>query len=287
MKKRLILVLSVFQTLFVFQAFSQNLRQIDFYGIASKDAEKNMLSMTGDIFFAQLKELEYNISDRRAENFADDFFNGRTDFSLSEKPETAYFYAVISKIDAADWEMKLVLKTYGSEEAKTATKNYNSYYKILMESKTSLRGIVETMAKNSDEKKSEEEKVGSITLENLAGNWNGGKNLNKIVIMRGGRGFVIFKNGASMNISVKIENEDDGSQTVKILQTSGNNASYFPGIDRQKAMELAMSAEPISWTFKMKEKDILSGTTETLVQNESGEIERKQIPSEWTKNQIK
>lgn len=284
MKKRLILVLSVFQTLFVFQVFSQNLRQIDFYGIASKDTEENMLSMTGDIFFAQLKELEYNISDKRTENFSEDFFSGRTDFSSSEKPETAYFYAVISKIDSADWEMKLVLKTYGSDEAKTATKNYNSYYKILMESKTSLRGIVETLAKNSDEKKSEETKIGRITLENLAGNWSGGKYLNKIVIMRGGRGFVIFKNGASMNISVKIESGENGLQTVKILQTSGNNASYFPGIDRQKALELAMNAEPISWTFKMEEKNILSGTIETLVQDESGAIGRKSVPSEWTKN---
>ncbi len=284
MKKRFILVLFIFQSLFVFQAFSQSLRQIDFYGIASKDTEKNMLSMTGDIFFAQLKELEYNISDKRTETFSENFFNGRTDFSSSEKPETAYFYAVISKIDANDWEMKLVLKTYGSEEAKTATKNFNSYYKILMESKTSLRGIVENLARKTDETKQEEAKIGRITLENLAGSWNGGKYLNKIVIMRGGRGFVIFKNGASMNISVKIEDEENGNQTVKILQTSGNNASYFPEIDRQKALELAMNAEPISWTFKMKEKNILSGTAETLVQNESGTIERKPILSEWTKN---
>ncbi len=283
MKKRLILVLAVFESLFISQAFSQKLKQIDFYGIASKDAEKNMLSMTGDIFFAQLKELEYNISDKRTENFSDDFFYGSADFSSSDKPETAYFYAVISKIDATDWEMYLILKTYG-KEAKTAKKSYNSYYKILMESKTSLRGIVEELADNSEEKKSAEEKIGEITLENLAGSWNDGKYLNKIVIMRGGRGFVIFKNGASMNISVKIEKDENVSQTVKILQTSGNNASYFPEIDRQKALELAMNAEPISWTFRLEEKNVLSGTVETLVQNESGKIERRQVPSKWTRN---
>ena len=283
MKKRLILVLAVFQSLFIAQAFSQKLKQIDFYGIASKDAEKNMLSMTGDIFFAQLKELEYNITDRRSENFSDDFFYGTADFSASEKPETGYFYAVISKIDSTDWEMTLVLNIYG-EEAKTAKKTYNSYYKILMESKTSLRGIVENLARNSDEKKSAEEKINTITLENLAGSWNDGKYLNKIVIMRGGRGFVIFKNGASMNISVKIEQEENGFQTIKILQTNGANASYFPEIDRQKALELAMDSEPISWTFKMTEPNVLSGTVETLVQNETGKIERKPVPSKWTKN---
>lgn len=283
MKKRFILVLAVFQSLFIAQAFSQKLKQIDFYGIASKDAEKNMLSMTGDIFFAQLKELEYNITDRRSENFSDDFFYGTADFSASEKTETGCFYAVISKIDSTNWEMTLVLKIYG-EEAKTAQKTYNSYYKILMESKTSLRGIVENLARNSDEKKSEEEKINTITLENLAGSWNDGKYLNKIVIMRGGRGFVIFKNGASMNISVKIEQEENGFQTIKILQTSGANASYFPEIDRQKALELAMDSEPISWTFKMTEPNVLSGTVETLVQNETGKIERKPVPSKWTKN---
>ena len=88
----------------------------------------------------------------------------------------------------------------------------------------------------------------------------------------------------SMNISVKIEQEENGFQTIKILQTNGANASYFPEIDRQKALELAMDSEPISWTFKMTEPNVLSGTVETLVQNETGKIERKPVPSKWTKN---
>ena len=110
MKRRLIPALAVFQILLISNAFPKSLAQIDFYGIASKDTEKNMLSMTEDIFFAQLKELEYTIKDRRSENFSEDFFSGNADFSQSEKPDTGIFYAVISKIDAAEWKMELVLK---------------------------------------------------------------------------------------------------------------------------------------------------------------------------------
>ena len=275
MKRRLIPALAVFQILLISNAFPKSLAQIDFYGIASKDTEKNMLSMTEDIFFAQLKELEYTINDRRSENFSEDFFSGNADFSQSEKPDTGIFYAVISKIDAAD----------GHKEPETESKIYNSYYKILMESKTSLRGIVENLAKTSgEENKTENNGAGSFSLENLAGNWSDGKFLSKIVIMRGGRGFVIFKNGASMNISVKIEQDENQAQSVKIVQTSGNNASYFPEIDRQKALELAMTAEPIRWTFKMEKTGILSGTVETLVQSESGKIARKSVFAQWTKN---
>lgn len=285
MKRRLIPALAVFQLLLISNAFPKSLAQIDFYGIASKDTEKNMLSMTEDIFFAQLKELEYTINDRRSENFSEDFFSGNADFSQSEKPDTGIFYAVISKIDAAEWKMELVLKTHGHKEPETENKIYNSYYKILMESKTSLRGIVENLAKTSgEENKTENNGAGSFSLENLAGNWSDGKFLSKIVIMRGGRGFVIFKNGASMNISVKIEQDENQAQSVKIVQTSGNNASYFPEIDRQKALELAMTAEPIRWTFKMEKTGILSGTVETLVQSESGKIARKSVFAEWTKN---
>lgn len=284
MKKNLILIIAFFQSLFIPEAFCQKLSQIDFYGIASKDTERNMLSMTEDIFLAQLKELEYNIEDKRKSSFSEDFFNGAADFSASDIPETGYFYAVISKISQNDWEMRLTLKIHGHEEPKTAVSNYNSYYKILMDSKVSLRGIVENLAKNYSGENSTEKKIGRISFESLAGSWNDGKYLNKIVIMRGGRGFVIFKNGAPMNISVKINDEPDGTQSIKISQTSGNNASYFPEIDRQKALENAMQAEPVVWNFKMESPDVLSGTIETLVQTENGRIERKELPSKWTKN---
>lgn len=284
MKKNLILIIAFFQSLFIPEAFCQKFSQIDFYGIASKDTEKNMLSMTEDIFLAQLKELEYNIEDKRKSSFSEDFFSGAADFSASDIPETGYFYAVISKISQNDWEMRLTLKIHGYEEPKTAVSNYNSYYKILMDSKVSLRGIVENLAKNYSGENSPEKKIGRISFESLAGSWNDGKYLNKIVIMRGGRGFVIFKNGAPMNISVKINDEPDGTQSIKISQTSGNNASYFPEIDRQKALENAMQAEPVVWNFKMESPDVLSGTIETLVQTENGRIERKELPSKWTKN---
>lgn len=284
MKKNLILIIAFFQSLFIHEAFCQKLSQIDFYGIASKDTERNMLSMTEDIFLAQLKELEYNIEDKRKSSFSEDFFSGAADFSASDIPETGYFYAVISKISQNDWEMRLTLKIHGYEEPKTAVSNYNSYYKILMDSKVSLRGIVENLAKNYSGENSPEKKIGRISFESLAGSWNDGKYLNKIVIMRGGRGFVIFKNGAPMNISVKINDEPDGTQSIKISQTSGNNASYFPEIDRQKALENAMQAEPVVWNFKMESPDVLSGTIETLVQTENGRIERKELPSKWTKN---
>lgn len=72
--------------------------------------------------------------------------------------------------------MELVLKTQGHKEPETENKIYNSYYKILMESKTSLRGIVENLAKTSgEENKTENNGAGSFSLENLAGNWSDGK----------------------------------------------------------------------------------------------------------------
>ena len=37
------------------------------------------------------------------------------------------------------------------------------------------------------------------TLETLAGTWTGEALVDKVIILRGGNGFVIFKNGASMN----------------------------------------------------------------------------------------
>ena len=146
-----------------------------------------------------------------------------------------------------------------------------------MESKTSLNDLLTKLVTSSGTKEITSEKT--LTLESLSGNWTGNNYINKIVIMRGGRGFVIFKNGASMNISVRIENDS----TIIITQTSSNNASYFPEIDRKAALEKAITAKPITWTFKSSDGKNLKGSVETLIYDQNGNIKEGKLPAEWTK----
>jgi hypothetical protein len=102
------------------------------------------------------------------------------------------------------------------------------------------------------------------STEFLSGTWGGEDNIDKIVIMRGGRGFVIFKNGASMNITVELANTGSG-QNIIITQNGKANASFFTEIPRELALKEAVNAQPIKWVLEMNDEDTLSGIKNTLI----------------------
>jgi hypothetical protein len=81
-----------------------------------------------------------------------------------------------------------------------------------------------------------------------------------------------------MNISIKIE---DGKLIA--TQTSKSNASYFPEISREKALELAPTAEPIKWKLNIKNSTELEGTKYTLTEKSQNSPEFSNIPVKWKK----
>ncbi len=112
----------------------------------------------------------------------------------------------------------------------------------------------------------------SISTDFLAGTWFGEKNINKIVLMRSGRGFVIYNNGASMNINIKIEAKNE-INTIIITQQGSQNASFFPELPRNVALLAAKNAKPIQWTLILKDNNTLTGTKQTLsISNDNNAI---------------
>ena len=85
--------------------------------------------------------------------------------------------------------------------------------------------------------------------------------------MRGGRGFVIFKNGSSMNITVEIKS-DGSSQNIIITQNGKANASFFPELPREVALKEAVNADPVKWILTLDDDDTLSGIKSTLILND-------------------
>ncbi len=169
---------------------------------------------------------------------------------------------------------------------------YASYYKILTEARDILQqlffelGVPMTPNKtnvipepNSQQKTTTKT---SLSLESLSGTWSGEDNINKIVLLRGGRGFVIFNNGASMNISVQLQGD-----TVVCTQTGKPNASFFPELPREVALVVALNAKPIKWTLTLVDSKTLTGTKETLRQTQekptSSAVEQFTTSVTWTK----
>lgn len=265
--------------------FGQQNASVAFFGIYSPDADKNMLSMTEDLYFKQLSDMDLSIKDNRSDSFSENY-DSKKEALFSECEETFAFFIIIKKNTSEKWECSINLRNIETKKTKSISKEYDSYYKILMDSKTNLKASIKSLFDETEEnqtivKKSVSTK--SVTTESIAGTWTGEDAIAKIVIMRGGRGFVVFKNGATMNISVSITAFENNTNTINVKQNGSNNASFFTDLNRKLALESAVTAKPIEWNFLLQNDGTLKGEKSTLIEK-NGTAENALIPVIWTKN---
>ena len=274
--------------------FAQNYK-IDYYGIVSTQIDSNMSKMTSDLYYTQLSEISnFNVTDKRTSTVMTTKPNAQDFSSLALS-----FYTEISKENSSDhWITTFHVVDAKNSEEHIKTKRYDSFYKILMESKNELKETIRELiesdsnatalvknstpqnsssqnsASQSSQKSTSENPATLSSTESLAGTWSGEENIQKIVILRGGRGFVIFKNGASMNISVELQ--ENNSSNIVITQKGRSNASFYPELPRNLALNAALSAPPIQWVLTASSETSLYGTKVTLIQDgdsyKSGEI---------------
>ena len=246
--------------------FSESKYQIDYYGIVADGVDDNMSKMTSDLYYTQLCEINsYTVQDKR------------TDIRLASVPKTENLsstnlslYAVITKKDnSSKWISTISLYDNTKKSLYSESKEYDSFYKILMEPKATLKETIAALLSGSsgavvDNNSGSKGTAKVQSTEFLSGTWDGEDSIDKIVIMRGGRGFVIFKNGASMNITVEIK-DNGASQNIVITQSGKANASFFTELPRELALKEAVNAQPIKWVLEMNDEDTLSGTKNTLI----------------------
>lgn len=250
-------------------AFAQSILKIDYFGVISSEIDENMYKLTSDLYYTQLCEINnFSVVDKRSDSPL------TNTPSVSEiSPDSLCFFTLIEKKDASGkWLATLTVINKSNGEKKSQTKEYDSYYKILMEPKSVLQDSIKTLISQNQTDKTivsaapvdtpVSEESSSVT-ENLSGTWIGEDIIDKIVIMRGGRGFVIFKNGASMNILVN--QSGSNKDQIEIIQNARANASFYPDLPRQQALKEAVNADPIKWIFTLIDNNTLTGTKSTLV----------------------
>jgi len=275
---------SLFITFMIFLncMFAETVWNIDFYGVSSNDLDKNMASMTSDLYYTQLCEIKnFSVTDKRSSIEE----NTIPDHSVLSDSNLSFYSVIAKKEDSSKWTATLHIVNKDKNTEMTSTKEFDSYYKILMEGKQELQESFISLIQQDNNQPSETPKTQeyssktsvAASTENLAGSWTGENNIEKVLIMRGGRGFVIFKNGASMNISVKVDDS-----TVIVSQTGKPNASFFPDLPRQQALEAALTAKPITWKLKLAADNILTGKKNTIIAV-GDNITSGELDVEWTR----
>ena len=240
---------------------------VDFYAAVSASKDTNMIRMTENLYFQQLSSLDgYTVTDKRPAEWQ----KGNEEESGEDK--IIFFAEIQESPDSAGWICILNAINQSNSDRKTSVKIYDSYYKILLDAKNSLQDLLSSFSatdsggNNAESAKKEEpitpavsEQNKGISVENIAGNWTGEPYIEKIVILRGGKGFVIYKNGASMTIQVSVV-----GSSIHIQQVGRPNASFYPELPRDIALSVARNASPIEWELSLTDDNTLSGIKSTL-----------------------
>ncbi len=275
--------------LFIFSAgLSAQSYFIDYYGIVSTEIDENMSKMTSDLYYTQLTEINnFTITDKRTSPN----LKNRPDISVFSENALSFFTLITKDSDSDKWITTYYVIDKANNEEHSKQKKFDSFYKILMEPKYVLRQTIKQLIENDTSAKTLTSQASSeapdltttdiSSTEELSGTWTGEDNIRKIVIMRGGRGFVIFKNGATMNIIVELSGDESNKQ-VLITQKGHSNASFYPELQRSAALTAAVSAEPIKWTLTLINGNTLKGIKETLLP-EGNSYKQGTVSVIWTR----
>ena len=252
---------------------AQAKRALYVYASSSSSGDSAVIKMTEDLFFSQLASSDlFIVHDMRS-----------TEYSAAEltrygSADSLFFYTQIYEKDG-QWFLKLHLIDGATGKETVLQNNYDGYYKILTEAKNSLTSLIKQF--NAGEaQKTEKQGTSSVTVEKLSGTWYGEDYIDKIIILRGGRGFVIFKNGASMNVSVSVS-----GNLLSAVQQGKPNASFFPELPREVALVNAPEAKPVRWELTVESESAMKGVKISLVAeyDNSGVVSVKEgrIPVRW------
>lgn len=289
-------------------AFCQDQFDVFYYGIIADSAQVNQINISQDLFAAQIRAIpELNLVDFRNNGLKESFLSlsdaeiknidSEKLFSLISDNEklkasekAVIFFCKIDKTEDETWDCTYYTKNLSTNKIDSVSKNFETFYKILADARNTIGEILSSsceieLTKGQTQARAAREPISDVamTVEGVSGTWSGEKNITKIILMRSGRGFVIFSNGASMNITIEIEQAQNNHKMLKIKQLGNFNASFYPDIPRQKVLAYADNATPIEWTFTLTGSGTLSGFKNTLGLDDSESIGPKTERVEWKK----
>lgn len=236
-------------------------RETVFFGITTDSSDTSTISLTEKLFFKQFEALDdYKLEDRRDTPWKDSFLS---DYAGKD----VLLFAIDIRDKNTFWLVTLNIHDMKNNTRAEFQAEYEDYYKILMDSKNAIDTLLSSLKTGSSSSAAETSAPVLVTLsmDNIAGTWSGESVLDKIVLLKSGRGFVVFRNGASMTIELSII----GNQLL-VTQTSSANPSYFPDLPQNVAQSAAATAKPITWNFSMIDQNTLTGTKTTLHLANSG-----------------
>ncbi len=222
------------------------------YHTNAPEMEESVVHTVDSLVFSFIKELKnYTIVDSRTEQAPKGF---------PQTPATDFiFFCTLQEVNNGI-RFELLLKGREAQYTRLISKVYTNLNKILLDTRLLVISLFDFSA--ALEKIPAAEESGSVqfqfveTVDSLAGSWKGESGLERIMILRGGRGLAVFSSGVSASLECKIE---DGY--LLVTQKGAVQPRQFLDLPDGIARQAAQQTDPPKWRFLVSpDRKILSGT---------------------------
>jgi len=207
-----------------------------------------------NLVFSFIKELKtYTIFDLRSQSVPADFPND---------PAIDYiFFGALEEVPEGI-KLELILKGRKDQVTRIISKVYDNINKILLDSRLLVFNLfdfsvpLEQLARSLPQTEQNTEFGYIDTVDSLAGSWKGEQGLDRVMILRGGRGMAVFSSGVSVSLDLKIDNG-----YLLVTQKGSLQPRQFLNLPDEIARQAVQKTNPPQWRFLVSpDKKILSGT---------------------------
>ncbi len=251
--------------------FAQGLPVVAAYSLTSNDVGDHIAKTVDDLVFSFVKEQRnYSVIDMRRDL-------PPRDLSVPDGTDYIFYGNMTSQRDGI--KLELVLKGGPFGVTRLLSRVYENSNLILLESRLLVRDIFDqsialpdpfpdplpTAAFSGAKGASAESPVEGDTprelravsnIDSLAGSWQGEDGIDKIMLLRGGRGVAVLSSGVSISLEVILSGDD-----LVIRQKGAANPRQFSDLPDPVARQAANVAPPLEWRFMITpDQKILSGT---------------------------
>lgn len=238
------------------------------YSLSSTDVGDHIAKTVNDLVFSFVRELRtYRIVDMRLDQVP-------RDLGVPDGTDYLFFGTMTSQPDGI--KLELVLKGGPLGVTRLLSRVYENSNRILLESRMLVRDLFDQSvalpepsaqpamaAVSGDEALPvaaaafELQPVESV--DSLAGSWKGEAGVERIMLLRGGRGVAVLSSGVSIPLEVLTAGDD-----LLVRQKGTANPRQFADLPDPVAKQAATLAPPLEWKFRItSDRKTLIGTKKT------------------------
>lgn len=273
---------AILTTLAQVPLLAQTVPSVAAYRIESAEPGDYVEQTVNDLIFSFISELRtYRIEDLRKESPPADLsvpagmdyiFHG----SLSPQPNGV--------------RLELVLRGGTEDVTRKISKVYENTNRVLLESRMLVRDLFDqsvllpepSTAPSAMRDGPVAELV--LSLDGLSGTWSGETGVEKIMIVRGGRGIMVLSSGVSISLSLELRDN-----TLIVRQKGPLNPRQFLDLPDDVARQAALTVTPPEWNLRSgDDKNMLVGIKKTAEISHDGKniltVDQIESSVEWKRH---